>query len=154
MKIKKKNTTIPINGKIVDTENVEDKTSNAPSLRLVEKMIKDTYSTEEQRIGTWVDGKPLYRKVISSKLPKVTTEGSYVTKTIPIGVDIDFGFTEKAFYTDVYNGRISLPWITGNGSVIRGYLDVPGQQISLSSSATDTNEQPVTIIVCYTKATD
>lgn len=39
MKIKKKNTTIPINGKIVDTENVEDKTSNAPSLRLVEEML-------------------------------------------------------------------------------------------------------------------
>lgn len=40
MKIKKKNTTIPINGKIVDTDNVEDKTSNAPSLRLAEEMIK------------------------------------------------------------------------------------------------------------------
>lgn len=39
MKIRKKNTTIPINGKIVDTENVEDKTSNAPSMRLVEEMI-------------------------------------------------------------------------------------------------------------------
>ena len=39
MKIKKKNTTIPINGKIVDTENVEDKTSNAPSMRLMEEMI-------------------------------------------------------------------------------------------------------------------
>lgn len=24
----------------------------------------DTYSTEEQRIGTWIDGKPLYRKVV------------------------------------------------------------------------------------------
>lgn len=64
MKIKKKNTTIPINGKIVDTENVEDKTSNAPSLRLVKEMTKDIYSTEEQVIGTWIDGKPLYRKVI------------------------------------------------------------------------------------------
>lgn len=39
MKIKKKNITIPINGKIVDTENVEDKTSNAPSMRLVKEMI-------------------------------------------------------------------------------------------------------------------
>lgn len=39
MKIKKKNTTIPISGKIVDTENVEDKTSNAPSMRLMEEMI-------------------------------------------------------------------------------------------------------------------
>lgn len=34
MKIKKKNTTIPINGKIVDTDNVEDKTSNSPSMRV------------------------------------------------------------------------------------------------------------------------
>ena len=59
MKIKKKNTTIPINGKIVDTENVEDKTSNAPSMRLTEEMIKEKYSTEEQVIGTWIDGKPL-----------------------------------------------------------------------------------------------
>ena len=64
MKIKTKNTTIPINGKIVDTENVEDKTSNAPSMRLTEEMIKEKYSTEEQVIGTWIDGKPLYRKVI------------------------------------------------------------------------------------------
>lgn len=40
MKIKKKNTTIPISGKIVDTENVEDKTSNAPSMRLAGEMIK------------------------------------------------------------------------------------------------------------------
>ena len=57
MKIKKKNTTIPINGKIVDTENVEDKTSNAPSLRLVKEMTKDIYSTKEQAIGTWIDGR-------------------------------------------------------------------------------------------------
>lgn len=63
MKIKKKNTTIPINGKIVDTENVEDKTSNAPSMRLVEEMTKDIYSTAEQAIGTWIDGKTIYRKV-------------------------------------------------------------------------------------------
>lgn len=64
MKIKKKNTTIPINGKIVDTENVEDKTSNAPSMRLVEEMTKDIYSTAEQAIGTWIDGKTIYRKTI------------------------------------------------------------------------------------------
>lgn len=64
MKIKKKNTTIPINGKIVDTDNVEDKTSNAPSLRLVEEMIKEKYSTDEQVIGTWIDGKTIYKKTV------------------------------------------------------------------------------------------
>ena len=33
-------------------------------MRLTEEMIKEKYSTEEQVIGTWIDGKPLYRKVI------------------------------------------------------------------------------------------
>lgn len=28
---------------------------------------QDVYSTEETRIGTWIDGKPLYRKVVSWK---------------------------------------------------------------------------------------
>lgn len=31
---------------------------------------KDVYSFDEVEIGTWVDGKPIYRKVISEKLAK------------------------------------------------------------------------------------
>jgi hypothetical protein len=35
---------------------------------------KDVYSTEEQEIGTWIDGKPIYRKVMSiGTLPKTVT---------------------------------------------------------------------------------
>lgn len=118
------------------------------------KKSEEVYSTEEQKIGTWIDGKPLYRKIISSTLPKVTTDGTNVASTVPINANIDFGYIEKAFYTDIYSGRITLPWITGSGRVIRAYLDVPGQQISLLSNTVELNEQPVTIIVCYTKTTD
>lgn len=57
MKIKKKNTTIPINGKIVDTENVEDKTSNAPSMRLTKEMIKvETASNDNGTAIKFPDG--------------------------------------------------------------------------------------------------
>lgn len=115
---------------------------------------KEEYSFTEQVIGTWIDGKPLYRKIISSTLPKVTTDGTNVASTVPINANIDFGYIEKAFYTDIYSGRITLPWITGSGRVIRAYLDVPGQQIALLSNTVDVNERPVTIIVCYTKTTD
>ena len=38
---------------------------------------KHTYLTTEQRIGTWIDGKPLYRKVIDTTLP--TPNGEYVS---------------------------------------------------------------------------
>ena len=34
---------------------------------------KDTYSTEEQVIGTWIDGRNLYRKVITTTIPSGTT---------------------------------------------------------------------------------
>lgn len=33
----------------------------------------ETYSTTEQRIGTWIDGKPLYRKVLTKDLSSSTT---------------------------------------------------------------------------------
>lgn len=34
---------------------------------------ENVYSAEETRIGTWVDGKPLYRKTIVSDYPAITT---------------------------------------------------------------------------------
>lgn len=114
------------------------------------KKQEEIYSTDKVKIGTWTNGAVLYRKVISSTLPKVTTDGTYARSTVQINENINFGYIEKAFYTDIYDGRITLPWITGSGRVIRAYLDVPGQQISLSSNATDVNERPVTIIVNFT----
>lgn len=51
-----------IGTEVVDT--LEGNEGNrAPSVRAVNEL--NTYSTEEVRIGTWIDGKPLYRKVIS-----------------------------------------------------------------------------------------
>lgn len=49
---------------VVDTFNVEDKTTNAPSIRAVEDKL--SYSLEEKHIGYWVDGKPLYRRTYTS----------------------------------------------------------------------------------------
>lgn len=39
----------------------------------------DEHSTEEQRIGTWIDGKPLYRKVYIFKPNTVTVTGKWVS---------------------------------------------------------------------------
>lgn len=77
----------PATGAVSDTLNVEDKVKNAPSINLVQQMTgipqdgviafdgdvipegyeevanPNVYSTTEQVIGTWTNGKPLYRKV-------------------------------------------------------------------------------------------
>lgn len=58
--IKAKNTT-PTMASIVNTTN--DSTEDAYSCDYVNKL--NTYSTTEQRVGTWIDGKPIYRKVVS-----------------------------------------------------------------------------------------
>lgn len=122
---------------------------------LYEEFIKkseEVYSTEEVKIGTWIDGKPLYRKVISSTLPKVTTENVEAKKTVSIDADIGTGFIETA-YCNKDNQMLPMPFIFTGGQVIKSYIDLNGT-IILSSNTTYTNEQPVTIIVCYTKTTD
>lgn len=148
MKIKKKNTTIPINGKIVDTENVEDKTSNAPSMRLVEEMTKDIYSTAEQTIGTWIDGKPLYRKVID-------------TLTLPSNATVEYDITNlniatitKLYGTASYNnGQLAkpLPFVSSGTSQIR--LDVNDKKIRLITYES-WSPYPSAIVIEYTKTTD
>ena len=51
-----------VNGLIIDSLD-SNSTTNAPSINAVNKRF--TYSTDEQVIGTWIDGKPLYRKTFS-----------------------------------------------------------------------------------------
>ena len=49
------------------------------------------YSTDEQTIGTWIDGKPLYQKTIVTSLPNTSTDGSAVTNGISLfGLSIIF----------------------------------------------------------------
>ena len=51
----------------------------------MKEIAKEVYSTEEQVVGTWIDGKPIYRKVIDfGALPNSTL------KQVPHGIsDID-----------------------------------------------------------------
>lgn len=56
-----------------------------PNCKKTDKEIEslnksNTYSTEEQRIGTWIDGKTLYRKVIEfGKLASTTNVINHTT---------------------------------------------------------------------------
>lgn len=150
MKIKKKNTTIPISGKIVDTENVEDKTSNAPSLRLMEEMIKDIYSTEEQVIGKWIDGKPLYRKILSLTTPSTTnsTKIANFDKTFIIKNYYGNAFISASnqllpinfYFTDVYN--IATYVVNNSGEI---YMKIGSEAY---------RNQQATLTIEYTKTTD
>lgn len=151
MKIKKKNTTIPINGKIVDTENVEDKTSNAPSMRLVEEMTKEKYSTDEQAIGTWIDGKPLYRKVFNFGQLPVTSR-----KEINHGIS-NLNRITKLYGIASWNSAdiptIPLPSADPDGGKYSVYLSANSSIIAVTTG-TDRGAFYGYVVMEYTKTTD
>ena len=61
MRIKKVSQTTATQAQVVDGYSTS--TTDSYSCNYVNGM--NTYSTDEIRIGTWIDGKPIYRKVIA-----------------------------------------------------------------------------------------
>lgn len=114
-----------------------------------------TYSTEEQKtVDTWIDGKPIYRKVIEcGNLPNNTT------------ANILTGFKKgEIFIIKMYgvttNGttQYSIPYVhpASIGKNISIYADVPSNDniaVCLRTGE-DRSSHTATVIIEYTKTTD
>ena len=107
----------------------------------------DIYSTDEIIVGTWIDGRPIYRKVLSS----TTISDSNVDITLPN--NIDFMSTDKveiksggfSFFSDRYTNANDLIQIFKfNATTLRVVL----------GSAWKSNFISATIVIEYTKTTD
>lgn len=101
------------------------------------------YSIEEIKIGYWIDGKPLYRKVFSG------ISGNS-------GVRVQFGTVENLFEVVYMYGKIYH-------SGIKGYISIPelnaelqqiGNTLWIYVGNVVLANQPFTAIVEYTKTTD
>ena len=57
------------------------------------------YSTEEQIIGKWVDGRPLYQKTFEYKTSWSGTTGFRLGT---LDADVDFGFIHDGYYINQY----------------------------------------------------
>lgn len=121
-------------------------TDYVPYLNLEEAMEKNVvYSTSEQRIGTWIDGKPLYRKVITGTTN--LTAGDLVIDLSSLNIN----------YISKMDGTVGTNF---DYKPINFYLD--GNYIStryaygkmyLASTNAYTN-LPFTMVLEYTKTTD
>ena len=74
----------------------------------------EIYSTEETRIGTWIDGKPLYRKVFRFTTPDSTDNSSQVIPEIEIP-DVEEAIKVSA---KIHSGTVG-------GSYNQQYLELP-----------------------------
>lgn len=93
MRIKKVSQTTTLGAQ--STNSYNESTENTYSCNYINSI--NTYSTDEIRVGTWIDGKPLYRKVYIENSP---TTGAWDY------VDIDNNYeikTYKGFYQRANN---------------------------------------------------
>lgn len=102
------------------------------------------YSLEERKIGTWIDGKPLYEKTINfGNLPNATT------KEVPHGIE---NVDEIWVYDGYVKGASSSIQSVWSGSSWYNFYASKQHVICLTSSERDSIVGVV--IVRYTKTTD
>lgn len=134
-----------------------------PILSSTESKESDIYSTDEVKTNkVWIDGKPIYRKVIQSTLPNVATDGVYVTRLIPHGLSN----VKDLIYLDgkiLYNNsdgslqqalNINTAWGITNDVQYSIYAQFVEENIQVRSNRTALNGWNVFIILEYTKTTD
>ncbi len=111
------------------------------------------YSTSEQKIGTWINGKTLYRKIINVTCPSTNQNGTYVNSTTKITDNIETAFIEWAFITDGAKQRQPLLYITNAGHIVKAFVD-GAKQFYVANSVLDYNNKGITASILYTKTTD
>lgn len=126
----------------VDEEYVKDAISS------IKTNSDEVYSTEEVRIGTWIDGKPLYRKVFHNfnAAPINTWTNVLNVKDIEIDVLIDaYGFQNNTVpkASTIFPCRDVNIGLTNDKNNLTMYVSGGGQAGQVS-----------TLIIEYTKTTD
>jgi hypothetical protein len=137
--------------KIVSGNLTYDSTKDTNLKKEYEELAK-TYSTVEKKIGTWIDGKPLYRKVISTtqSVPSGTTK-------IAHGIsNVNKIFVENAYIFHATNGySYRLPSIGYDGNFTdHDYVWLDRTNINIVSNGSWGTAWEKVIILNYTKTTD
>lgn len=111
----------------------------------IEKFFEE-YSTDETVIGRWIDGKPIYRKVLS-----YPTTGSKDISSLSIDSIVSFNFKTIDTGAIFFNG--SAPTST-NTIKSAAYMNKYKTNISLEWEHTGYSLEKFEIIMEYTKTTD
>ena len=111
---------------------------------------KHTYSTDEQVIGTWIDGKPIYRKTIVMSNVTETTK-TYDLSLLSIGtcmIDSSHSYFEQ--------GNYQLPIFSYGGTTdySRAFYDSNAKLLYVQFGTTYTMSKKIYITIEYTKTSD
>lgn len=112
----------------------------------------DIYSTEERRIGTWIDGKPIYRKVFSG-----TTGGVNVKKAIydlsNLNIETAVNLYGFVYRTDSFSAQVPFNSQQETWYIATFYEEVTKSISTIVSHSVFANKEIVGTIE-YTKTAD
>lgn len=140
---------------IEEQGNIVDELVYTLKNRVINAGAQNNYSTEEQVIGTYINGEPLYRKVITGPLDGSWSEENTTFSWIDLGVKVDkvprlnvsLTRNEEFTYTEASNKDIVVSLRNGRGGIATTEL-----QVGLTTSMFANQE--IDIIIEYTKATE
>ena len=115
----------------------------------MKEIAKEVYSTEEQIVGTWIDGKPIYRKVIDcGALPNSTL------KQVPHGIsDIDAIVSFNGVTFAKNKTATPIPYVyTDSINTVSLFLE--GTNVCIQTFGDKTSYINTYVTLEYTKTTD
>ena len=121
---------------------------------LAELYSKNGYSFEETCIGTWVDGKPLYRKVITQSADIFVPSSSYAKYKIAHNIS-NFSRANKC-YICMQSGSTTyiLPYFDPGNGAIGTYVHAINRENVIVCSKDNWGNYNIIIVIEYTKTTD
>lgn len=115
---------------------------------------EEIYSTEETRIGTWIDGKPLYRRIVDAVLPNSATNNQWTT-LVNLGVLGELVNFRASIITADKNTVINSPAFEGTNRYIDiSFSNTIGLCFYQYNFIDKMKGRGVHAIVEYTKTTD
>lgn len=117
----------------------------------------NVYSTEEQRVGVWINGKPIYKKTLQTTFPS-----NGASKYVDIGAPIEWGSYEAQVITptgiQVLNALklsgTTVTWLLRAAIIPNTDTTHPNAIFIENTAGTAYNDKTVYITVLYTKTTD
>lgn len=116
----------------------------------------DIYAAEETRIGTWIDGKPLYRRVVQGISSAVSSSDGKTSKAFDIpGMSNISALVKMDGMISI--GAVNIAPINFNNGVDYVYTYFSNSytcSIWMSVKTSTFAKKPMTVILEYTKTTD
>ena len=115
----------------------------------------NTYSTSEIKIGYWIDGKPLYRKVVTG-----TMNANETSKSVAIGIsDVDqfVNVSPRVIRAGNYSDNSNIgEYYNGGTDFFNCYMGTPNSKDIMVRGGNDWPKRPYdfVLIIEYTKTTD